>query len=91
MIADAVVRRFYAQLDRVHAVTRIFARNRFPARLDYLQAAVNDETGMEWCSRTIRRDLEFLESLQVVEQEPIGWKLRRDAWRMYVAGQEAHA
>ena len=77
------------QLARVLLIAELLAPLRHGATIGELMSDVSDTLGVRFCERTIRRDLEALESLGVVElvhpnRRPMVAKWARDRFRSSV-------
>ena len=81
--------RRYQQIRRVFLTLEIVGAFRFGADLETVTEDVNDASGESWCSRTILRDLLFLQDVGLVEYIR-GHKCWRSAGRVkFVRGAVA--
>lgn len=62
--------RRYVQSLRVLTLAELLRQFRFGITLAYIVAEIYERTGESWCERTIRRDLQFLRSANLVEEIP---------------------
>lgn len=60
----------YRQLRRILTTSEILRQFRYGCRLEFLNRETSVRTEDNWHVRTTRRDLEFLESMGLVESQP---------------------
>lgn len=75
------------QLRRTLLIIELLAPLRYGATVPEIAADVRDQIGIDYCDRTIQRDLESLEQIGLVEHLPArcGWSVpameRRARWQ----------
>ncbi len=65
--------RTHEQLRRVLTLIGQLSLNRFGHSLSEIRSQLNEATGISFCERTVKRDLQLLEELGLVEQGGRNW------------------